>query len=387
MILEKRSITRREFILTIFCFMHGTVLRSGFIISITRQDSWIMAITGFLLSLLIIATYSALMKRFPGSNLVEINEIVFGRILGKTISSLYLFFFISLAALNTRDVGNFVVSYTMPETPIEIVSLLFLICCIYAIKKGISNIFHLSIVAFTITFIAMLINSLLIVKDANFEFLAPLLRSAPQKYVQGTVSLAAVPMGEVLVFTMLTPMLKNTEKIGRPLFFGILLSTLVMIVVMLRDIVTLGPLVSVVSLPTFESIRYVSLSDILTRLESIYSIVLTMLYIFKVTLLLYAALLTVNQILAGKEREKTGVMEEKHQSQPKKTDTTPPLLLLLTAFVWFYSHFVFESVVENMNWAATTAPFFSLTFEFFLPALTLFIAGIRKLDRKKEAYT
>lgn len=385
--LEMGSISSKDLMFAVFCFMQATILRSGFIISITRQDSWAMAFTGFLFALPILAIYAALLRKFPGKNLIEIDDIIFGPVLGKIISVLYLFFFVSLAALNTRDLGYFVVGYMMPETPIAVVILIFLLGCVYAIRKGIENLMHLSTFLFIIAVASLIINFILILKDVKFEFLKPFFRLEPMKYVQGTVSVAAVPMGEILTFTMITPMLGKDKKTGIPLLLGLALSALSMAVVILRDIITLGPLVSIVSLPSFESIRYVSLAGILTRMESIYAVVLLVLFIFKVTFLLYAFVLGLSCMLSRKIRPEPKL---DNTGQPYGSEklyskvSYPPFTLISSAFVFFYSIFVFESIMENMNWGATTAPFFSLTFEFLLPAVSLLVACLRKIGRARE---
>lgn len=386
--LERESISSGDLMFAVFCFLQGTVLRSGFIISVTRNDSWAMAITGFLLAVPIVAVYAALLRKFPGKNLIEIDDIVFGPFLGKLVSALYLFFFGSLAALNTRDLGNFVVGYMMPETPIAAVNVVFLIGCVYAIRKGMKNLMHLSAFLCIVALGALVINSILVLRDAQPEFLKPFFRLEPMKYVQGTVSVAAVPMGEILAFTMIIPMLGKNQKTAGPLLLGLVLSAVSMAIVILRDIVTLGPLVPIVSLPSFESVRYVSLSGILSRMESIYAVVLVTLFLFKVSILLYVFVLGLTQILARKHGPCQNIDRKNQSSEPEWLPgeaSHPPLLLVSAAFVFFYSLFVFESVMENMDWGATTAPFFSLTFELLLPAVSLLVACLRKLGGVLEA--
>lgn len=379
---QKGSFSAIEFTLAVFCFVHGTVLRSGYIISITRQDSWITAIFAFFASLIPVAIYGALMKKYPGRSLAEINELVFGRIVGKIFTGLYFFFFLSLTALNTRDAGNFVTGYTMPETPLKAISVFFLFACAYAVKKGIHHLIELAPLIFTVTVTTMVFYSVLSLKDADFDYLLPMLRQEPVKYVQGTLTLAAVPKCEILSFMMLAPMLKENKKAGKCLVLGLVLSTLGSISVMLRDTTILGPLVSVVSLPTFESIRYTTLTNLLSRLESLYAIVLVLLYLFKVSVLLYATVASLEQIFAPQKVDALPFHAEHPLGKPEPS-SSPPLLFILTALVLFYSNTVFESVTENMNWAATTAPFFSLTFEFLLPAVTLLVAVLRGAGRKK----
>jgi len=383
---ERGIISPQDLTFAVFCFMQATVLRSGYIISVTRNDSWAMAVAGLVTALPIVAIYAALMRKFPGKNLMEIDDIVYGPVLGRAVSALYLFFFLSLAALNARDLGNFVVDYMMPETPIAAVILVLVAGCAYVIRKGIENLLHLSTAFCVIAVGALIVNSILLSKDARLEFLKPFFRLEPMKYVQGTVSVAAVPMGELLTFTMFAPMLGRGQSAAKPMLLGLTFSTVSMAMIMLRDILTLGPLVSIVSLPSFESVRYVSLADILTRMESVYAVVMVLLFSFKVSILLYASALGLTQILGvrGRPREDAGGAPCE-AARLERRDGDPPFMLITAALVFFYSLFVFESVMENMDWGATAAPFFSLTFEFLLPAASLLTALLRRLGGAREA--
>lgn len=383
--MEKGSISPNDLTFAVFSFMLATALRSGYIIGITRQDSWAMAITGCLFSLPIVAIYGALLKKFPGKNLFEIDDIIFGGFVGKVVSGLYLFFFLSLAALNMRDVGNFVADFLMPGTPLAAVFIIFLIACAYGIRKGIHNLMHLSTLFCIITVAAVVINTILVLKDAQPGFLKPFFRLELAKYIQGTISVGALPLGEILAFTMLTPMLEKNANATKPFFLGLIYSAISMAVLIIRDIITLGPLVAIVSLPSFESVRYISLAGVLTRLESIYAVILTLLFLFKISVLLYASALGLTQMLnkhssiVSTDSEACEAGQDQHKKNPQ-----PPLLLVCTALVFFYSLFVFESVMENRAWGATVAPFFSLTFEFLLPAVALLTAILRKLGKPKE---
>ena len=364
---EKGCISRQDLIFSVFCFMQGTMLRSGFVTSVTRNDSWAMAFTGLLCMVPIIAIYVGLVHRFPGKSLMEIDDIVFGPVLGKIVSVLYLFFFLSLCALNTRDLGNFIVGYSMTETPLAAVVIFFLLVCVYSVRKGIENLMRLSVLFCIIVLAAVTLNFILVLRDVQFDFLKPFFKLSTSKYVQGTLTVAAVPMGEILTFLMIVPLLKNNRAVGKPLLIGLTASAVFMGVVMLRDIITLGPLVSVVSLASFESVRYVSLAGILTRMESLYGTMQAVLFFFKVSLLLYAFVIGVGQLLKLKNYLR--------------------MTMISGALVAFYSLLVFESVMENMDWGASTAPFFSLSFEFILPGITLLTAVLRKKNSAVEVKT
>jgi Spore germination protein. len=169
----KIKITRWELVFAVLCFVQGTMLRTSYIIDVTKNDSWAMAVSGLLLTLLLISVYSALMRLFPGKSLIEINDIVFGAVLGKAVSILYLFYFLSLCALNTRDLGNFVVSAMLPNTPLVAVITLFLLACVYTLRKGVENLLHLSIIIAIAAIVILVINAVLILKDVRLSFLKP----------------------------------------------------------------------------------------------------------------------------------------------------------------------------------------------------------------------
>ena len=362
--LESGHISGRALMFSVFCFLQGTMLRSAFVINITRNDSWAMALSGLLFSLLLVAIYATLLRRYKQKSLFEINELVFGPVLGKLLSLLYLFFFLTLAALNTHDLGDFVVGYMMPETPLPAVILLFMIVCIYAIRKGVQNMVRISTVLCIIAISAIAINSILILKDIQLGFLKPFFQLPLEKYIQATTTVTAIPLGEILAFTMITPMLGTKEKPGKMMALGLSLSAALLMIIMLRDITTMGPLVSIVRLPSFESVRYISVAGVLTRMESLYAVILISLFLFKVVILLYASVLGLAQLMNFKSYS--------------------PLALICGGFVFFYALIVYKSLMENFDWGATTAAFFALTFELLLPAITLVAASLKKPATPQE---
>ena len=355
--LEKGCVSERGLMFSVFCFMQGAMLRSAFVVGITENDTWAMAFTGLLISLLLVAIYAALFHLYPQKNLYEINEVVFGPVLGKAFSILYLFFFLSLAALNSHDLGDFVVGHMMPETPLAVVILLFVLVCVYAIRKGMENLLRLSTVLCILGVGAVAINSTLMLKDIQVGFLKPFFQLPLEKYIKATVTITAIPMGEIVAFAAIVPMLGQNKKVGGALVKGLILSGIFLAFIILRDIVTLGPLITILRLPSYEAVRYINIGGVLTRMESLHALILISLFLFKVCVLMYASVLGLAQLLNFKSYS--------------------PLTLICGAAIFFYALIVFEAVMENVDWGATTAPFFSLSFEFVLPTITLVVASIK----------
>ena len=94
--INNRGITYKQFMFSIICFMQASILLTSFIVSFTKQDTWFVILLSVPVMFFLIFIYVALIKSFPGKNLMQINEAVFGKVAGKIISFLYLFSFLTL---------------------------------------------------------------------------------------------------------------------------------------------------------------------------------------------------------------------------------------------------------------------------------------------------
>ena len=140
----KTQLKNTQLMFLIMGYIFGSTYVFRFTDSIAKQDTWIVIILGFLISIPFLICYSALMKHFPDKNLLQILDVVYKPVLGKILSALYIFFFLSLFYLNLSTIVEFYTSYIMPETPQMFLYVLFTLCCAFAVKKGISSIAKVS---------------------------------------------------------------------------------------------------------------------------------------------------------------------------------------------------------------------------------------------------
>ncbi len=62
-----------------------------------------------------------LMKRFPGNNLFDIIEIVFGKYIGKAVNTLFVIYSIFYSAASLREFVEMIKVYNLPYTPISVI--------------------------------------------------------------------------------------------------------------------------------------------------------------------------------------------------------------------------------------------------------------------------
>ena len=117
MSIEKGKISSQQLLFFIASFVQGSLLLIDFTVGITEHQTWMVVLAGFAIIIPFFLCYVVLAKWFTGMNLVQINDIVYGRFLGKVISIYYIFFFLMTLSFNIRDVGELYITFLMPDTP------------------------------------------------------------------------------------------------------------------------------------------------------------------------------------------------------------------------------------------------------------------------------
>ncbi|NCU32358.1 MAG: spore gernimation protein, partial [Candidatus Moranbacteria bacterium] len=205
----KNMISSRQMMFSVGTFIMASSLLIKSLYSYLKQEAWIGVVLGFLISLPVIWIYQALAKRFPSKSLIEINDAVFGRIVGKVVSVLYTFFFLSLTCLNTRELGDFVKSVILYKTPKVIIIIMFIFVCAFAIQKGIRNLTRCSAIFVIVTIASVLFYFLLLINEIKLQNLLPMVTMPIENYLIGTHLVTALPLCEIFVFFMLLPYMQK----------------------------------------------------------------------------------------------------------------------------------------------------------------------------------
>lgn len=102
-----------------------------------KHDAWLASIISLIIGLLLVGLLDKLGSRFPDLNIFEYSEKLLGSIIGKVIIFLLTMYFLILSALMIRQVGDFLTIQIMPETPIEVIIITFLVVMIMGVRLGI----------------------------------------------------------------------------------------------------------------------------------------------------------------------------------------------------------------------------------------------------------
>lgn len=363
--LECEKISSTQFLFSVTCFLQASTLLTGILVDIVNQDSWMAALAGILFCLPFIWVWVKLTKWFPGKNLIEINTIVLGPIIGKVFSILYLFFFINLGALNLRDLTGFANGSIMPSTPPYVLSITFMLLCAYATYYGIEVVMRFSVGFVLFTFAIIVLTALALINQMDIRNLLPMFTYPIGDYVHAINVASVIPFGELVIFMMFIPSVREQTKVKRSFFLGFLLGGLNALITIIRDTALLGNLMPIFSVPSFETLRMVSLTESISRIEVFYAIFLIILLFFKISIIYYAIVLVIAQL--------TGMR------------TYRPLILVTGVIIICYALTMFRSSVEHALYGQNVISILWLLFEFIMPLVTLIVAAVLKKHPRPEA--
>lgn len=115
---QDEIISCRQFTLLVCSFIIGTaiLLVPGQVIATSRQDAWLATLLSFFPDLLLIVLLVTLQKQYPGRSLVTICADVLG-IWGLPAAALLVWFALHLGALVLRNIGDFINTVMLFQTP------------------------------------------------------------------------------------------------------------------------------------------------------------------------------------------------------------------------------------------------------------------------------
>lgn len=322
-----------------------------------RQDAWISSFLGIVAGLLPIAIYIALARRFPQKTIIEMNELVFGKWLGKAVSLLYIIFFLILSSFLLGDIGYFLTTEVMPETPIVFIMACLMVIVIMGTRLGPevmargAEIFFPWVVLLLVLLILMLLPQMEAVK------IQPVLENGWKPVVKAVFPFFSLQ--EYIVLMMIYPFVKLSKKAGPAFYFGSLIAGAVIVIIVLLCILVLGPGITAANnYPSFILAKKISVGKFIERVEVIIGGIWFITITFKITLTFFATALGASQVFRLKSYS--------FMTIPLGMFTTVITLLI-------YTNIVYVNDFIHRVW-----PAYAATFMVVFPLVTWIAAKLRK---------
>ena len=362
--MEKELITQKQGLAIMIMFTLGStlVLGAG---GTAKNDVWIAIFISMLMEVPIVLIYCKLQKLYPDKNIYEIFETVFGKVIGKLLSALFIWYSFHLGSLVIRNFTEFIVSVSLPQTPQSIVGLFMVFLCIWAVKAGIEVICRWTAIIFPITIIVILAVTFLFAPILNFENFKPVLFYGIKPVIASAFSVFAFPLSETVIFLAFLNQLSPKASVYKVYFLNLLISGLFIVLVSVRTLLSLGvPNISIEFFPTYSSVRLVNIGDFLERIEITVAMVFLFAGFIKINVCLYSSCIGVAHLFGLKDyRQVVGILG----------------LSMLPLSVIFY-----RNTSEMFDWANNIYKYYAFIFEVILPVITILLFEIKKFFIKRK---
>lgn len=362
--MDKEIISNKQGIALVVMFIMGSTMVLG-VSSDAKQDAWISIIIAGITALPVTFMYARVLKLFPSRNLYDIVEILYGKVLGKFITILFVWYSIHLGALVIRNFAEYIQIVSLPETPQYVFIMALGIMCIYTVKSGIEVIGRWSIFMASIIIIMVIILNILSITQIELSTLKPVLYNGFSPVLKSAGNVFTFPFGETVLFMTVLGSLNNKGNPYKVYRISLLIGGLILLIATIRNITTLGiETALILYFPVHQSISLIEIGDFVQRVEVIMSIVYLLGGIVKVGICIYSASIGFVKLINLKNYRKIVV---------------PISLITMTL-----SCIIYRNTMEMFYWAVSVYKYYALPFQVIIPLAILITAEIKIRAMKKK---
>lgn len=359
--LENGKISAGQFKVLVILFILGAgiLFEPSILAASAKQDAWISAIIGVAVGWGLIWLYTILGSRFPDMTLFEYSERILGKWLGKIVSLLFLFFFfIYLAAHILRNIGDFVATQIMPETPMQFIMIIYLSIVIMGTRLGIEPIARVGEILFPWVLLFFFILLVSLSPELEVSKMKPIFEEGIKPILKGSTYVIAFPYMDSIILLMLFPYVNRTKEAKKAFLSGALIGGLMLILITIYTILVLGADFAARNLyPSYALAKQINIANFFTRIEAVVAGIWFLSIFFKLTICFYVSSLGLAQILNLKEYR--------------------PLTIPLGMILLVLSIIISPNMTEFQEFTTKYTLPLSLPFGLFLPMLILVVAVIR----------
>lgn len=256
--------------------------------SIAKQDAWISLSLVLAVQVLMIMVYTGIVKHFNGVPFEQYIQTLFGKWFGKLFLLMFtLMFPFLIMSLSLRDLGEYITTVIMPETPMEAIFVMMLGAVIYVVYCGVTSIGRAAEVLFFLVMALLVLGYLSLIPTAKVSNLLPVFEFGWKPIVHASFTNIAFPYIESVLFLYFTTQPEKWRNIvmKSSLFSGALFMYVTVIVI---AVLSQG-VVSTLTFSSYFAVRTISFSEFFERFEVAVSVVWFIAIFFRLSLLMYVS--------------------------------------------------------------------------------------------------
>lgn len=355
---EPISLRQLTVLTTLYVIGDSILVLPAFPAQIAKQDAWLSGLLGTAVGIPLFFICFALARVFPNQTLFEYVREMIGRWLGFIVSALYLYYFFLMTISLAREVGDFMTTQMIPDTPIQSIIILYLAIVVFAVRLGVNTIARTAELLFFAVFFLFFILTVSILPQTHSENIFPLGEYGFKPIALGAITTATFPY-EFAPFFLLFPQVKRLNGVRGSILRGALLGGMVINIIVILTILVLNHILTGAQIyPSYSLAKKIDIAKFLTRLEAMIAVMWFITIFIKTCINFYALSVGLQQMLRLDHHR--GV-------------TLPIGMIILVYAVASAPNITYYNEVIGNYW-----PFFDFTFGFVIPLLLYIVYSVRK---------
>ncbi|MGM7701558.1 GerAB/ArcD/ProY family transporter [Pseudalkalibacillus sp. Hm43] len=303
--IEKGKISVRQFTILVLFYVIGTTILviPSILATNAKQDTWISGLISLGIGLSVTLLYYKLASKYPEKNFAEILEALFGKWIGKIVSIIYLILFVFLLCVFVlRDIGDFMVTVMMVETPIQAIHISFLLVVILAVRLGLETFSRAGELFLPWVLLLYFVLLFTIAPQIDIRKVQPVLENGLKPVLHASFSFLTFPFLELIVFMMIIPYVNRPEKTKNGMLIGTMVGGVLLILVSSVSILVAGVEETTESIySSYDLAKQINLGGFFQRVEAMVAFIWFTTVFMKLTILTYVVSLGLAQTLEIKD--------------------------------------------------------------------------------------
>ncbi|WP_173917662.1 endospore germination permease [Halobacillus sp. Marseille-Q1614] len=298
--MDNKTISPRQFMYLVILFLIGSsiIIIPTPLAAKAGQDAWIASLLGLGVGFLLVLLYHKIGITLENQTFVEAAIDVYGKWIGRIICVFHLAFIYLLASLVLRNIGDFMTTQIMIQTPLQFTHILFLLVVIWGARMGIEVMGRSAEIFITWTFLLLVFMFAALTPQIELQNLQPMFDSGAKSITGASFIFLNTPVLEMVVFLMIFPQVKEKEKAKTAWFLALLIGGGLLVMITLFSILVLGSdLAALNAYPSYELASKINIAGFLEGIEIIVAIVWMLTIFFKLIILYYASAVGTAQFL------------------------------------------------------------------------------------------
>ncbi|ASN07389.1 spore gernimation protein [Virgibacillus necropolis] len=328
-----------------------------------QQDMWLSPIWASSAGFLSVYIAYQLNIHYPKQTVIQYSEKIIGRIPGKLIGLVFLFFYLHSNGIILREYGEFVVGNFLPTTPIIVVIGSMALVSALAVHGGLEVMARSAQIFVPIVVILFLSIVILLIPDLEPKNMFPVMEKGVKPSVMGAV----VPSSwfvEFFLISFLLPFLRKREKGLKWGMISVFTVMLTLVITNLFSLFLFGNITATFTYPVMSAARYISIADFLQHLESIVMAIWVGAMFIKISVFYYAVVIGTAQWL--------------------NLSNYRPVVFPIGFLLVIFSIWSAPNLQELAYSLGTTWPFYAIFIQTFIPILLLLFVVLRKKNRRNS---